>query len=173
MLVLLPPARPDTLGNDKVAGSPLSPEETKLMSAAADGEVETVRELLDAGVNVNCANEVGETPLHVAGIWGKIETVDMLIDAGADVNAQATGPKSLMMAPLHWMVYPGYTAPVESLIRAGAAVNMVIRNEAGDHITALDIVQKMGDSANHAGVLKLLEGAGAKTAAQIEGSSTQ
>jgi hypothetical protein len=51
-------------------------------------------------------------------------------------------------------------------------VNMVIRNEAGDHITALDIVEKMGASERHQGVLALLKAAQAKTAAMIEGEGS-
>lgn len=46
--------------------------------------------------------------LHVSGIWGKVEPLQMLIDAGAKVNVQATGAKSLGLAPLHWYTHPGY-----------------------------------------------------------------
>ena len=85
----------------------LSDEEEQLMNACAEGKPELAKQLIEQGVDVNCKNEMGETPLHVAGIWGKLETVQLLLAAGANVNAQATGPKSLMMAPLHWMVHPG------------------------------------------------------------------
>ena len=141
-----------------------------LMEAAAEGKVEVVKGLLAAeNADVNCKSEVGETPLHVSGIWGKIDVLRLLLAAGANVNVQATGEHSLMMAPLHWYVHPGYTEGVEALIAAGADVNMVVRNEDGDHITALDIVERYGeDSERHTGAKAALLRAGAKHAAEME-----
>ena len=42
--------------------------------------------LLAKGVDVNAANELGETPLHYA-IWGKNKII-ALIEAGANINAK-------------------------------------------------------------------------------------
>lgn len=146
------------------------PECQALMNAASEGDIKALKTLLtDENTDVNCVSEVGETPLHVAGIWGKLEVVQLLLAAGANVNAQATGEKSLKMAPLHWFVHPGYTESVAALIEAGADVDMVVRNEQGEHITALDIVERFGeDSERHAGTLALLRKAGARHAAEVE-----
>ena len=58
---------------------------------------------------------------------------------------------------------------VEALIAAGADVNMVVRNEDGDHITALDIVERYGeDSERHTGAKAARLRAGAKHAAEME-----
>ena len=57
--------------------------------AAADGNIEAVKQHLAAGADVN-AKEVGDkwTPLHNAAWGGHKEIAELLIAAGADVNAK-------------------------------------------------------------------------------------
>ena len=55
-----------------------------LKFAAAGGHTETVRALLDAGVNVDEKNEGDPPALASATLGGHIETMKLLIDAGAD-----------------------------------------------------------------------------------------
>ena len=40
--------------------------------------------------------------------------------------------------------YAGYEPSVKALVKGGADVNMVVRDEAGARITALDIARKIG-----------------------------
>ena len=56
--------------------------------AAVDGNIEAVKQHLDAGVNVNAKDAGGYTALHRAVNFGRKKTVKMLIDKGADVNAR-------------------------------------------------------------------------------------
>jgi len=56
-----------------------------LIRAIRDGETETVRQLLDAGVDVK---EKGATPLMEAACCGRSVIARMLLEAGADVNAR-------------------------------------------------------------------------------------
>ena len=59
--------------------------------AAYDGNIEAVKQHLDAGADVNAKNEWGDgesTPLHYAALNGQKEIAELLIAKGADVNAK-------------------------------------------------------------------------------------
>lgn len=58
-----------------------------MLSAAAEGNTEQVRQLLVLGVAVDCRNHLGQTPLIVAARGGHVDTVELLLRHGADVNA--------------------------------------------------------------------------------------
>ena len=60
-----------------------------LLDAAWDGNIEAVKQHLDAGADLNAKEEDGETPLHAAVFKGHKEIVELLIEKGADVNAKA------------------------------------------------------------------------------------
>jgi len=47
--------------------------------------------LIDAGIDVNKAGDLGYTPLHVACMQGNLEMVKPLIDQGADIFALSEG----------------------------------------------------------------------------------
>ena len=163
-------AKPPTGGGSKpheAAG--MSEQDYNLMEAVAEGEIDEIKRLIAEGADVNVKNSEGETPLHVSGIWGKVEPLQMLIDAGAKVNVQATGAKSLGLAPLHWYTHPGYGDGVAALIKAGAIVNMIVKDEKGTELTALDIARRYTNSDHHKEVVELLVAAGAKTRDELPG----
>ena len=56
--------------------------------AAYDGNIEAVKQHLDAGTDVNAKGSGGWTPLHHAAIEGHKEVAELLIAKGADVNAK-------------------------------------------------------------------------------------
>ena len=56
--------------------------------AARDGNIETVKQHLAAGTDVNAKNDGGYTPLHYAAFNGHKEIAELLIAKGADVNAK-------------------------------------------------------------------------------------
>ena len=82
---------------------------TPLHFAARVGDLESVKLLLAAGVDVNLLTQSSEpegprsgggsgyTPLLVAGMRAQVETALYLLDHGADPNISASG-----MTPLHW-----------------------------------------------------------------------
>jgi len=55
--------------------------------AAANGNIEAVKQHIAAGTDVNVKNEFGWTPLHYAALKGQKEIAELLIAKGADVNA--------------------------------------------------------------------------------------
>jgi ankyrin repeat protein len=89
--------------------------------AARDGNIEAVKQHLDAGVNVNANDYIIEPPLHLAADNGHKEMVELLIDKGADVNLKT---KMLGITPLLKVVEKGHKEMVELLIDKGADVNL-------------------------------------------------
>jgi ankyrin repeat protein len=61
---------------------------TPLITAAAYGQSEAAKLLIENGANVNGVNYEGSTALHTAAFFCHSETVKLLLDKGAEVNAQ-------------------------------------------------------------------------------------
>ena len=59
-----------------------------IWDAAMSGNIEAVKQHLDAGANVNAKNDEDGTPLHFATFHGHKEIAELLIANGADVNAK-------------------------------------------------------------------------------------
>ena len=101
------------------------PSVDEFRKAVYDGEIETVKKAIAAGVDVNIRNKNRDTPLHVAASGGAIldypvkEIVELLIANGADVNAK---DKSLETS-LHFAAINGIKETAELLITKGADVN--------------------------------------------------
>lgn len=109
-----------------------------LADAAMNGELETVRSLLDqrAG-DVNEAQLDGTTALHWALYWDDLEMAGLLIQAGAAVNtANRAGATPMRMATIN-----GNAAMIEALLDAGVDVNAPL-TEDGD--TALMMAARTG-----------------------------
>ncbi|MGE3277934.1 MAG: ankyrin repeat domain-containing protein [Vicinamibacterales bacterium] len=71
---------------------------TPLMMAARNGDVASMRLLLDAKADATGANANGTTVLMLAAASGQVEAVRLLADRGADVNAkEATWGQTAMM----------------------------------------------------------------------------
>ena len=62
--------------------------EPSIHKAAAIGDIETVKQHLASGADVNVKGYRGWTPLHMAAGEGNKEIVELLIANGADVNAK-------------------------------------------------------------------------------------
>lgn len=58
----------------------------KLIVAVKIGNAEEVANLLEAGVNINFKDDMGETALHIASEEGYSEIVQLLLGAGAEVS---------------------------------------------------------------------------------------
>ena len=56
-----------------------------LINAVKAGDIATVKELIESGVDVDCQDEQGWTPLNWAAGKGDIEAVRLLVESGADV----------------------------------------------------------------------------------------
>jgi hypothetical protein len=80
----------------KLLNAPDSADRTPLMHAAAKGNIETAKALLDIGADVNARNSFGDTALRVAASDGTREVAQLLLEAGADPLL----PGRLLLTPL-------------------------------------------------------------------------
>lgn len=99
-----------------------TPAESPVADAARNGDVETVRELLREGADVNAAQGDGMSALHWAAERGDIELMEVLLYAGAEVEAAT---RIGHYRPLHIASRNGNVEAVDRLIRAGADLSAV------------------------------------------------
>jgi ankyrin repeat protein len=103
--------------------------QSSLIDAVKINDIFAVNMILDAGVEVNSRDKLGETALHVAAVRGYPEIASMLIDKGADVNAK----DKRGLSPLHAAAWRGYQEIVTLLLTKGADINA----GSDDGVTAL------------------------------------
>ncbi len=128
-------------------------------TAARQGDVDTVRELLDQGEDIN-RNSRNGAPLHVAILADRQEVVEFLIANDADVNALS----STFGMPLHVAALKG-SAIITSLLIANGA-DVTARDSLG--LTPLHLAAERG----RLGVAELLVNAGADVNATANESET-
>lgn len=87
-----------------------------IINEAENGNNDKLEALLQAGHDVNAADEVGYTPLLAAAAAGKADTVRYLLDHGAEVNhSNRLQETALMLA-----AQKGHAQVVQILLAAGA-----------------------------------------------------
>jgi uncharacterized protein len=107
-----------------------------IFESARKGEVETVKQLLAAGADVNAVNEYNFSALHCAAMGANsvdngliVDIMQMLINAGANLEQIGGGGRTALFLAAE---FSKTIAPVQTLLDAGAKAN--IYNEAGIHI---------------------------------------
>ncbi len=126
-----------------------------LVEAADEGDLGDVRDLLDAGADVNAAVDGDGSPLIAAARGGHMEIVRLLLARGADVNLAVDGDG----APLVMAAREGHLAIVQLLLDRGADI---------DRMTASDenaLIQASGSGQLE--TVKLLVSRGASVNARI------
>ena len=74
-------------------------KEQDLFAAIKNGDIATVQQLLDQGVDVNSTNDEGETSVILASACGNLYLVELLLAKGANVDIQCMhGYTALMWA---------------------------------------------------------------------------
>ncbi len=110
--------------------------------AVTDGDLETVRATLDAGVDVDSRDRHGQTAIMLAAHAGHDAVVEVLIAHGADLNVTAKwGLSALMLA-----IVAGHPDVARRLARAGAdlALRGTGRTPGFDGKTAGDLARERG-----------------------------
>jgi ankyrin repeat protein len=90
--------------------------ETAWEGAVTQGDVETVRQRLRAGVDVNARDRHGQTALMLAAHRGYRDMVETLVEGGADLNVTAKYNLSALMLA----ITAGHVEVARVLARAGA-----------------------------------------------------
>ncbi len=98
----------------------LAMAESPIADAAMNGDVESVRLLIQDGEEVNAAQGDGMTALHWAAENGNVEMLEMLVSAGANPEAVTRLGR---YTPLHLASKMGKESSVVSLLTLGASVN--------------------------------------------------
>lgn len=122
-----------------------------LISYAANGQLDDLKELVEQGISVNSKNEDGVTALMGASLKGHLRVVQYLTSKRADLNVKESQYEwtALMLASKG-----GRLDIVKHLVAKGAHINMKAKNGK----TALMIAAHNG----HLGVVKYLIAKGAK-----------
>jgi beta-lactamase regulating signal transducer with metallopeptidase domain len=123
-----------------------------LVEAAADGDLDDVRSLLDGGANVNAAVLGDGSPLIAAAREGHRALVLFLLDRGADVNLPVDGDG----APLIMAAREGHRQIVETLLDRGANIelmspsdeNALIQASAEGHLDVVRLLVDRGANVN-------------------------
>lgn len=74
--------------NTKEGAKQLNGNASILVNASEEGALTVVRQLKEAGANINAADENGTTPLMAASEEGQEQVVQYLLSVGAEVNAK-------------------------------------------------------------------------------------
>jgi len=75
----------------------------EFLMAAKNNDTDAITKLLDASMDPNFQNELGQSALHIAAIWGKQDVAKLLVEGKANVNIQ-NDQKLNLQTPLHMAV---------------------------------------------------------------------
>jgi uncharacterized protein len=122
---------------DEARAIAASRSDLDVFEAAAIGDVERLRELLEGDASLAAAwSEDGFTPLHFAAFFGHPDAAKLLVERGADLEARSTNEQfALDAAPLHSASAAGQLGVCGVLLDAGADVNAV---QHGGYTALLD-----------------------------------
>jgi ankyrin repeat protein/formylglycine-generating enzyme required for sulfatase activity len=130
--------------------NPHNTDSRQLFNAATTNDVETVKVLLNKGVNINAKDTNGATALIKAASRGYADMTRLLLDKGAEINVKADDGWTALMGAAG-----GGSADITKLLLDnGADINA----KADDGITALMIAAGKG----HADTVNLLLDKGAE-----------
>jgi len=91
----------------------------KLIAAAAGGNLDEVRRLLDFGVNVDHRGPAGITAVQAAKVRGQTEMVAFLVGKGADASAPIPPPDQLVNALFTALIKPDSPGAAVLIARDG------------------------------------------------------
>lgn len=97
--------------------------EQQLISAAAEGDTETVLGLLESGVDIDATNNQGVTAIMAATQKNNVDTVKALIEKGADINIRNNNKDNVLL----YAGAEGLLEIVKLAVQAGADTTITNR----------------------------------------------
>ena len=94
--------------------------------AAREGDVSTMKELLEEGAPVDCADEFDRTALFRAALCNRTDVIRLLLQNGANINKQDYRGDT----PVHRAAFMNSTEAIAVLMEHGASIN--IKNDDGE-----------------------------------------
>jgi uncharacterized protein len=88
----------------------------KLFQAAENTETDTIRKLIEEGIDINSQDSQGRTATMIATYNNDVEIAKILIDAGADVN----NPDHNNVTPIQYAREKGFKEIKHILLKTGA-----------------------------------------------------
>jgi hypothetical protein len=139
------------------------------LDSARYGDLDDIKQLLDAGVDVNAADAGGNTALHKACANGHVEAASLLLNRGARCAANANGN-----TPLHWAALNGHVEVIRLLVgRLDADADVLAKNAFGRSALTEATAHGHEDIArllvSHGSVAHAIAGAGAGSDAAAAG----
>jgi ankyrin repeat protein len=118
--------------------------DSRLVEAARNHDLKTIRSLLGQHINVNGRSDDGSTALLWAAHQNDLDTADLLLAAGADANAA----NDFRMTPLSQACTNGSDAFVRLLLKSGANPNTAIATGVTPLMTcaksgSVDVVKRL------------------------------
>jgi len=95
------------------------------------GRLDILKLFFERNANLNYADDIGKTPLHIACFYQHIELIHFLIDNGVNINAKNYEG----ITPLHDACANGYIDIIILLINKGCDIN----SRANDMVTPLHV----------------------------------
>ena len=97
---------------------------TLLLDAAANGDTLSVIQLIRDGVDVNCVNDKGWSPLVMAAFNQHLDNIKLLIDSGANVNHQSVNGTTVFMYAKTKVLNTEDYSILDYLLNKGAKINL-------------------------------------------------
>ncbi|KAG7222784.1 hypothetical protein INR49_016103 [Caranx melampygus] len=85
-----------------------------------EGNLNKLEKLLKKGVDVNCVNHLGQSPLFCAALLGQVKVTELLLHYGADPNHRCED----WSTPVHAGVFSCNTSVVSGLLDAGGDLRL-------------------------------------------------
>ena len=115
---------------------------TWLHVAAAEGQLDIVKALLDRGLDINAYGGIsGGGALHYAASYGRSEIAKYLIERGANLDVSEP-----VRNPLFGAIYRGHTVVAKLLIESGIDTSVKYTGENMQNMDALAFAREWGRS---------------------------
>ena len=101
-----------------------------LIKACKDGDLDTVKKLIENGANVNAKNHYGWTALIEASMSGHLKIVQYLVEIGKDKKIDIDAKDNDGSTALIWASRDGHSETVKYLLEKGACINA--KNDSGN-----------------------------------------